>query len=714
MTDIVLENKNFRLTLGSDSVLKSLVNKSNSEECLAPGAGLPLFSATQDRPYNNELKLAFMNRRMSFKSNTAALNGSRLTVGFEFFPFKANIDVSVKDGYIAFTLAGFEADREAYPMPMDYPPVVSLSLLEIPVSIKNSYGQWLNVSHTGQTSLAVIGTDPAAFIDTETFGDVRILKAGARKGYRLVGCTAALVLADTDKFLDAVAEVEADFDLPAGVESRRSGFINRSAYWTGELTPANVDRHIEYAKKCGFKLMLLYYSCMFKCSEGYSLCGDYDYSDAYPRGEEDMCYVLEKIKSAGITPGLHFLHTHIGTASSYVTPTADRRLHLLRKFTLSAPLSPESGTVYVDENPVDSPVMNEKSRLLRFDGEIISYESYSTQYPYCFKGCKRGHFDTAVTAHSVGTVGGVLDVSEYTGTSIYLDQNSNLQEEIAEKLAAIYDLGFEFIYFDGSEGTNAPFEYHVPNAQYRVYKKLQSPPLFCEGAAKAHFSWHMLSGGNAFDMFPTDVFKQMIVRHPLKEAEHMQADFTGVNFGWWGFYENSRVDVFEFGTSKAAAYNCPVTLMENIRLFEKHPRCEDIFEMLSRWEDVREKNWLTDGQREMLKDGSREFTLVKNAAGEYELLPYEEIGLASPLRAFVFERDGKAGAVLWDDRGAGILKLPANAVEGYTKEIDSIPIAYSASEGFVSLPTGNRAYIKTSLDKARLVSLIKTAEYFAE
>ena len=69
----------------------------------------------------------------------------------------------------------------------------------------------------------------------------------------------------------------------------------------------------------------------------------------------------------------------------------------------------------------------------------------------------------------------------------------------------------DIAYFDGSEGTNEPFEYHIPNAQLRVYKKLKPEPLFSECAAKSHFSWHMMSGGNAFDVFPCDTFKELIL-----------------------------------------------------------------------------------------------------------------------------------------------------------------------------------------------------------
>ncbi len=716
MSDIIFENRTFRMVLGQDSILKSLINLSNGEECLADSIRLPLFSATQDRPFNNEIKLAHMNKHTTFKSNKASLSGNRLSVGFELFPFSALIDVDVKDEYIAFTLSGFEAEKDSYPMPMDYPPVTELSLIELPVNKSNPYGEWMNVSHTEKSSVAVMGACPQALIESETFGDVRVLKGAARKGIKLVGCTVALILSDTDKILDAVRSLEYDFGLPHGVDSRRSDIINSSIYWTPNLNPSNVDEHISYAKSCGYKLMLLYYTCMFDAGKnGYEKCGDYDYNERYPNGEADMRLIIEKLKSAGITPGIHFLHTHIGVSSRYVTPKADRRLHLIRHFTLSKPIQKDGGdTIYVDEAPIDCPSFDERSRLLRFDGEIISYESYSTEYPYCFKGCKRGHFGTEITEHKEYTIGGILDVSEFGGTSIYLDQSSDIQDEIGDKLSRLYDLGFEFIYFDGSEGTNAPFDYHVSNAQYRIYKKLKKAPHFCEGAAKTHFGWHMLSGGNAFDIFPTEIFKKMIIEHPFKEAQMMRKDFTRVNFGWWWFGPDSRVDVFEFGTSKAASYDCPVTLMStNIKMFTEHPRREDIFEMLRRWEDIRAKKWLTDEHKAMLRDENAEHTLLINADGEYELLPYEEIKLPeslAPLRAFVFEYKGDSHAVIWTDHSKYRLEIASSAVSAYTNELETKPISYEIAENNAILPVENRAYIRSELTKSELISAITSAK----
>ena len=56
-TPIILENEKFRLELTPDCVAKSLVLKSNGKECLYTEEPLPFFSLTEERPYNNEIKL---------------------------------------------------------------------------------------------------------------------------------------------------------------------------------------------------------------------------------------------------------------------------------------------------------------------------------------------------------------------------------------------------------------------------------------------------------------------------------------------------------------------------------------------------------------------------------------------------------------------------------------------------------------------------------
>ena len=252
----------------------------------------------------------------------------------------------------------------------------------------------------------------------------------------------------------------------------------------------------------------------------------------------------------------------------------------------------------------------------------------------------------------------------------------------------------------------------MPNAQYRVYKKMTTAPLLCEGAAKAHFSWHMLSGGNAFDIFPTDIFKAMIIRHPFEEAPRMAQDFTRLNFGWWRFYTDTQPDTWEFGTSRAAAWDCPITIQESTENFRTNPRTADILEVMRRWEDVRAKNWLTPLQKMALRDPDQEHTLLINETGDYELVPYDRIPTGEErISAWYFERAGKRYVTCWHTAGEGhlFLPLPADAVT-YTDELGSEPILPEIVADGVVLPVGKKRYLCTNLSKEELLDAFAKAK----
>ncbi|MBQ3151430.1 MAG: hypothetical protein IJB86_09330 [Clostridia bacterium] len=698
-----IENSVFSLTVGSDGTAKSLVLKSTEEECLYTD-DMPLFTLTQDRLFNNELKLSHPNKRTVFESDSISFDGRTMTVGFSLIRYKALIDVSVCDRYCVFTLKDFSVSDEDFKgLRMSVPPVSEFRILQLAVKERERFGEWLNVAFDDKTAVNVLAVSPHARIDSVRQKGYRIMTADAVRGIKLKGCSAALIVSETDMLLDAVEDIENDFDLPKGVKSRRSDCINRSVYWTGDICPDNVDEHIAFAKKGGFSQMLVYYSSIVK-ERGYTLCGNYDFNDNYKRGFDDLSFVINKIKDAGITPGLHFLQTHIGISSRYVTPRADHRLNIKERFTLSRALSSDDETVYVEQNP-EGTVMADKCRVLKFGEEIISYESYEDTFPYCFTGCKRGHYGTYVTEHPKGESGGVLDVSEFGASSIYLDQNTDLQDEIAEKIAKLYNCGFEFVYFDGSEGTAAPFEYNIPLAQYRVWKKLGKEPLFSEGAAKSHFSWHMLSGGNAFDVFPTSIFKQKIIEHPFEQAPRTANDFTRIDFGWWGIFSDTQPDTYEFGTSRAAAFDCPIAIQAYIERFRSNARADDILEVLRRWEDVRTKHLLTEKQKSELKNADREHTLIINEAGEYELLECKRINCKEAnITAYLFERNGLRYASYWHNTGEGEMYLPLGEFE-CLEEIASDPLPKADT-----VPVSHKRYIKTRLSASQLTNAFEKAE----
>ncbi len=713
MNDIILENTLCRLTVGSDCLVKSLIIKETGEECLMQNEGIPLFSVTQERPFNNEVKLAHPCKRTTYDGNALRREGDRLIVGFEIAPYEAVVTIKEAERYIAFELTDFLLTENSYfYVSRTMPPAVEFRMIQLPVKNRTNFGEWLNVSWDESAAVNVLGLSPYTYIDSERRKGYHILTADAIKGIKLRHCPAALIAAPTHCLMDAIASAEEDYDLPRGVESRRNvPAINSSEFWTGWITPANVDEHIAYAKLGGFRMMKIYWYAFTRGGLTYQYSGDCDFSPAYPGGKDDLKIMLDKIKAAGITPGLHVLQTHIGLRSRYVTPTVDPRLNLKREFTLARPLGLDDTEVYVHQNPEDSE-MFPTVRYLTFGGEMIYYEGFTTEPPYRFTGCKRGQYDTTISPHPAGLRGGILDISEYDACSAYIDQTTDLQDEIADLIGEIYNLGFEFMYFDGSEGTNIPYGIHIPNAQYRVYKKLKPAPLWTEGAAKAHFSWHFLSGGNAFDVFPPEKFKTAIDRYPGEEAPRMRRDFTRINFGWWNLIlpseetPGTQADLYEYGTSHAAAWDCPVTIQLRVDILRKHPRTADLMEVMRRWEDVRQRGWLTEEQKEQLRVEGKEFHLLINEVGDYELVPYEQIVTPRELRAFVFRRQGETYVTFWHLYDEGKMILPLSP-EDYTV---MRTIGGEALDVTDTIPVGARCYLKSTLPRETVEKAFAGAE----
>jgi len=720
--DVIIENVQIKLVVTKDGMAKSLLFKPTNEECLIQGKKIPICAITQDRPYQNEIKLAYPTKETTFKSNSIRREGDKLIVGFELIPWEAVVNLKITSQYIRFSLDDFILKVRHYGINITQPPISEMWFLQLPVRNRTHFGDWLNVIWDNQQAINILGTDHFTRIDSEEGDGYHILKAGAVGDIQLKGVGAALITCSTDKLLDNIARVEEDYNLPHGVNSRRNELYNSSYYWSGDVNPNNVDQHIRYAKQAGFRAFMIYYPAFLE-GRGYRSLGDYCFRKSeYPNGLADLQAMLNKIKSAGMVPGFHFLHSHIGRDSKYITPIPDPRLNLLKIFTLAEPLSKNDTTIFVEQNPANS-TMADNRRVIKIGTELISYKNYTISRPYKFTGCLRGIDKTTVNSQPTGYMFGLLDVSEFGATSVYIDQNTDLQEEIAQKLADIYKAGFQFLYFDGSEGVNPPFWFNVSAAQWKVYSQLKPEPLFAEGAAKTHFSWHMLSRGNAFDVFSPEVLKESIRKFPAEEAPRMRDNFTRINFGWLGYWVpdektiGTQPDMLEYVTSRAAAWDCPISIMANLEKFAAHPRTPDNLEVLRRWEEVRAQHWLTEEQKLMLRNLAQEHILLLNEQKKFELVPYDQImdvaHGSKEVRAFTFKRESDIYVVFWHISGSKELELPLNSKDITLLENlgQEIPVHSSQNGDNSLLPVGNRRFIKTNkLTKDDLISAFKNAK----
>lgn len=709
-TDVVIENAAMRLVIGADGAARSLIHKPTGEECLATDVRTPICAITQYRPYDNENFLIFPAKPRVFPANRVERRGDRLYVEFQDTYDIAVIRLDIRDAYIGFSLERVDYRIEDYGVKRQTE-IDEFALLQLAVRPRQHFGEWLNVVWDDRVAVNLLGTHPGTRIDAFPDAASTTLYAGLDAQVGLHGSGAALVVASREGLLPAIAQVEEDYDLPRGVESRRDPNYRCSYYSLRGVTPENIDAHIEYARRGGFRTMVVYYVDFARS------CGHYGWREEYPNGMEDLRRVTERIRAAGMIPGLHFHYSKVGVNDPYINSGhPDTRMNAVRELVLAEPAG-ASDTVLVVAGNTQGLRREEGRRLLHLGDELISYTDFTMQPPYLLTGCRRGMHNSQPAAHAAGSRARLLDVDDWP-LFVRIDQNTDIQREIAERLGAIYaGAGFRFVYFDGAEDVPMPYWYNVSRSQSVVYEALQPAPLFAEGALKSHFGWHILSRGNAFDIFPPERIRPAMKRYTLRGAARNAADFTAVDFGWVNYLApgdetiGMQPDMYEYIYSKALAWDAPVSLVGNLEELRRHPRTEDNLRVMERWERAKLEDAFTPGQKEQLKDPDREFFLFESPQGGFELYPCRQLTPddKSGVRAFLFRRGAKSCILYWHTSGEATLRLPLSGGRPTLTDDRGRRMAFRRERGCCLLPARGRAILELDLPEAEAEQLFLEA-----
>ena len=731
---VILENSEIRLLISPTGSARSLLHKPTGQECLVQNVNVPMFALTQYRPYINEVQLAYPAKVTQFHPGKVRREGNDLYVSFPLLGYEALIGLTINDAYIAFrfTKLIYKGFHEPY-VNRTATPIDESLFVQLPVRNRNRFGEWLNVVWDQNVAVNLLAVDAHTRIDSDVCSGYRLLKAGTVAEVQLEGASAALITTTPQRLLDCIDRVEHDFDLPRGVESRRRKEYRSSYYEVLQSTPGDVDEHIRFATMGGFRLMQVYHLAFTNS------LGHFPWRPEYSRGILDVQEMVSKIEKAGIIPGFHVLYSMTTTNDSYVTPTPDPRLSLRRSFTLAQSIDASANTIQVLENPkifnisgnkriladsADSFPDQEKMQVLRIQNELIQYQSYTFEPPFRFLGCVRGALGSAPSKHDAADRVGLLDM--YSPKMVRYSQDTDIQAEVSARLQEIYQkAGFKFLYFDGAEDVPAPYWYNVSRAQMILQSGLKPQPLFGEGACKSHFSWHMLTRGNAFDTFPPELQKAATRAYCVEEIGRVVNDFSSIDFGWLDYRApgkdsmGTQPDVLEYVTSVAAAWDCTIALFGKLDELKAHPRTPDNLEVLKRWEDVRAQGWLTEAQKLTLRNVNQEYTLLIDRQGQFVLAPYDQIehvaGADGPARAFLFEFESRIWVTYWHVSGEGFLDIPAPPDGIALMKNMFEPLAAKAAPNSVTVPLGEKRYLRfdrydhnqvvAALQKARLHSV---------
>lgn len=726
---LVFETQSLRLAIAEDGTVQSLVSLPDSKEYVREDARIPFATVyrggrsvpSSQKKYGEVTERWIYQGGQTSPATNAVRQGDELRVKFAGARTTAVYRVTARPDYLAFELQTMEGE------PVDRIDWLCLNLVDLP-----NRGAWVNLAFGEQFGVCLCAGNVRTNVEMDQTSDDVTLRAVAEREVGLEGAVAVLFGCrdPRNRFLDVMSVAERDFGMPAGADNRRRPGQRLSYLWASRPTPENIDEYIRLAKRGGFRVILFSYTSF---STG---AGHFKWNAAYPNGMADLKRVTEAIRQAGLKVGLHIHYSKASKTDAYVTPVPDARLHLVREFTLAEAIDAATGTISVHENPAGC-TLDDGRRILKIGEELVAYENYRSEPPYDFTGCVRGHLGTSATGHAKAERLGLLDVDTWP-SFVRFDQNTDIQQEVSQRIGEIYrQTGpYEMVYFDGAEDVHAPFWYHVASAQQRVFRQFEPPPPVCESALYTHFSWHMITRGNAYDIVaPAEGMKDFCRLMPCPTAAERTKDFSRIDFGWLGRLEDrdASPDVWEYVISRAAAWDCPISLKAEPSRLASNPRWEDCLDAIRTWEDARLENHLSDTQREMLRNvrpedahyvpcydqrgiweniranrgltpvqqrilaDRREHHLFANEQGEYELVPITEVPLGrTAVKAYTFQRASRPKdtyVLIWAVDGEVELQLPVadNSLSAMRPFGTEIPLRRTAGKTVVTI--SGRSYL---------------------
>jgi hypothetical protein len=283
--DFVFETSMARLAIQSDGLASSLTEKQNGKEQLQP----------QKLPFAAARKGGHL-----FSASAVEQRGGMFHVTFGTSGLSADYRITASASYIVVELAGLQGDG-----------IQEIRLVQLSTPLANGGGTLLSVRWDNEFAVSLIGLSQQ--VDSKIEGP--LMSASVYPELSMQGQRVAIVAAPTPRFMETMQKVEHDFQLPSptigGAWSKLSA-DTRTSYLFTDLTEANADETIRYAKMAGFRYILIY-STTWSAS-----LGSYPINPvSFPHGEAGLKSVIDKCHAAGLKVGMHMLTSLVGKTTRW-------------------------------------------------------------------------------------------------------------------------------------------------------------------------------------------------------------------------------------------------------------------------------------------------------------------------------------------------------------------------------------------------------------
>jgi hypothetical protein len=422
--------------------------------------------------------------------------------------------------------------------------------------------------------------------------------------------------------------VEQDFGLPSPTLDGAWGKLSedvRSSYLFTDLTEANADDTIRYAKLGGFRYILVYSGTWSTSMGSYPI----DTRD-FPRGEESLKAVVDKCHAAGLKVGLHMLTSSVSKNDPLVHPKPDARLLKDAEAPLAADVS-QTATKFASASTLAAFVTNSYSGTANealIDDEIVHYGQVSGT---AFLQCVRGFAGTKAAPHEAGAK--IYHLTERGG--LYLaDLKSSLKDAISDHVAGLLNrCGFDMIYFDAGEinGANGPAWYWLTPQQTQIWEKSKRQ-LLVQGSGMTQWTWHIFSRGTCDD-YAAVAPKEYLDYHKIADSWRIyHNNFLPAELGWTGFFVDAldhpatTPDEVEYYAVRMLALNSGVSYETFLDTLKSNGRTEEMLRLLNQYQQLLLSGAVSPTVRQQLAKGEWHMT----APGEFHPIHYDAQRVSVP------------------------------------------------------------------------------------
>ncbi len=583
-----------RMVIGDNGMIMSLEEKGTGRELLA--APQPILSIRQ-----REGARPLSARRLRRQDD-------RLVVDFPRELGSAALEVRAMPDYFVITA------RE-----LDVAQVEQFTFFQISPAPQEYVGVMAGLASDDESGVCLRSL--ALEVDTAFHGRPPLFRAWTSAEHGLLGHAIGLAAGPREHLpamLQAMAKTEAVPHSQHGGPWAMESEATRGSYLFADLALQDTDDWIRLAHRGGFTNLHLH--------GWWTTLGHYrPRQDWFPGGLDGLRAATQRIRAAGLRAGLHTLTACIDTRDPWVTPDPHPDLIALHEYTLARPLGESDTTVYVDEIPAaDHDVVwsySGNGNVLRIGSELIRYAGISRAPPYAFLECERGAFGTGGEAHAAGAA---VDYLQQRYLAFYPDPKSRLAEELAERLARVYnECGAQMLYFDGSEGMRS--RYGIDAMRWAIFQRLEGG--VSEASCHGHNNWWFHSRLGAWD-HPVWAMKQFHDEHIRIASRYRLTDLLEPQLGWWAPRGPTAIarghfpDELEYFAAKNLGLDAAMSI-QGVHASRRpaNARMEEQLTILGWYERLRLARYFTAATVERVTEPGAEFRLRPTRKGRWQFYP---------------------------------------------------------------------------------------------